>query len=34
MRISDEAIRRLWTAGRISRATAERFVTDRQRLSR
>lgn len=34
MRTLDESIRRLFRAGRISRETAERFVTDRQCLSR
>jgi twitching motility protein PilT len=34
MRTLDESIRRLFKAGRISRETAERFVTDRQVLAR
>jgi twitching motility protein PilT len=34
MRTLDESIRRLFKAGRISRETAEWFVTDRQYLSR
>ena len=34
MRTLDESLKRLFQAGRISRETAERFVTDRQYLSR